>query len=122
MFTSLPKDLGYQHGPPLWWYLAVLGIAGVIIAFAIVRLPGAGGHVPAKGLQVGGGPTEPTELPGIALAGLATMGLGLVLGPEAPLIALGAGLGLVAIRSVRSETPSRCKPSSPRQAALPRCR
>ena len=106
MFTSLPKDLGYQHGPPLWWYPIVLGIAGVIIAFAIVRLPGAGGHVPAQGLQVGGGPTEPTELPGIALAGLATMGLGLVLGPEAPLIALGAGLGLVAIRSVRSETPS----------------
>ena len=32
------------------------------------------------------------ELPSILLAALATLGLGLVLGPEAPLIALGLGL------------------------------
>src|SRR4051794_5173731 len=106
VFTSLPKDLGYESGPPLWWYVVVLGLAGVLVAFAIVRLPGTGGHLPAKGLALDGGPTEPLELPGILLAGLATIGLGLVLGPETPLIALGAGLGTFAIRSVRRDTPA----------------
>ena len=48
-------------------------------------------------------PIPPVELPSILLAGLATLGLGLVLGPEAPLIALGLGLGAIAVRLVRLE-------------------
>jgi H+/Cl- antiporter ClcA len=48
---------------------------------------------------------QPIELPGIVLAAFATIGGGLVLGPEAPLIALGAGLGVFAIRSLRKDTP-----------------
>ena len=32
------------------------------------------------------------------LAALATIGLGLVLGPEAPLIALGSGIGILAVQ------------------------
>ena len=39
------------------------------------------------------------------LAALATIGLGLVLGPEAPLIALGSGMGILAIRLVRKDAP-----------------
>ena len=39
------------------------------------------------------------------LAGLATIGSGLVLGPEAPLIALGGGLALLVIGLSRRETP-----------------
>ena len=39
------------------------------------------------------------------LAAVATIGLGLVLGPEAPLIALGGGLGILAIRLVRRDAP-----------------
>ncbi len=109
VFTNLPRDLGYHHGPPSWYYLLVLAIAGAPIAFAIVRLPGKGGHVPAEGLKVGGDPTQPSELPGIALAALATIGLGLVLGPEAPLIALGAGLGLLSIRLLRRDTPAQAE-------------
>jgi hypothetical protein len=85
VFTDLPKDLGYDNGTPLWFYLPVLAIAGVVTAFAIVRLPGNGGHVPAEGLKTG--MTEPAWLPGIVLAGLASIGLGVVIGPEAPLIA-----------------------------------
>ena len=46
------------------------------------------------------------ELPGIMLAAIATIGLGVVLGPEAPLIALGSGLGLLAIRLVRTRRPT----------------
>ena len=42
--------------------------------------------------KVGGGVATPPELPGIVLAALATLGFGAVLGPEAPLIALGGGV------------------------------
>ena len=91
LFTHLPHALGYQDGPPKWWYLLILGVAGVLVALAISRLPGDGGHIPAKGLSAGG-PSGPKVLPGVILAGLATTGFGLVLGPEGPLIALGAGV------------------------------
>ena len=107
VFQDLPKDLGYHDGTPLWFYLPVLAVAGLVTALAIVRLPGNGGHVPAEGLKTG--TTEPASLPGIVLAGLASVGLGVVLGPEAPLIALGAGLGLFAIRRVRGDAPEQAQ-------------
>ena len=106
LFHHLPSALGYQHGPPQWWSLPILGIAGVLVALAITRLPGNGGHVPAGGLKVGGAPTQPIELPGIILAGLISIGLGLVIGPEAPLIALGAGLAVAIIKLARRDAPS----------------
>src|ERR1700709_191693 len=106
LFTDLPEELGYHHGAPSWFYVVVLGIAGLLTAAAIDRLPGEGGHVPAEGLKIGGGPVQPIELPGIILAAFATIGGGLVLGPEAPLIALGAGLGVFAIRSLKKDTPA----------------
>ena len=48
--------------------------------------------MPAEGLKAGGPPTRPIDLPGVLLAAMATLGLGLVLGPEGPLIALGLDL------------------------------
>jgi H+/Cl- antiporter ClcA len=102
VFEKLPELFGYDDAP-VWWPLPVAALAGLIVAFAIVRLPGHGGHVPAKGLSTGA--TLPIELPGVMLAGLATIGLGLVLGPEAPLIALGGGLGLLAVRLLRKDAP-----------------
>jgi H+/Cl- antiporter ClcA len=105
LFVHLPSDLGYHNGPPLWWSLPALAIAGVIVAFAIARLPGRGGHIPAEGLAVGGGPTQPIQLPGIMLAAFAVLGLGVVLGPEAPLIALGSGLAVATIGLARRDVP-----------------
>ena len=105
VFVHLPSDFGYHSGELPWWSLPVLAIAGVIVAFAIVRLPGRGGHIPANGLVTSGGPTMPIELPGIALAAIATIGLGIVLGPEAPLIALGSGLAVATTRLARREVP-----------------
>ena len=102
VFTDLPEGLGYDSAP-LWWSLPVLAIAGLITAFAIVRLPGRGGHIPAEGLNPS--PTQPIDVPGVILAGLASVGLGLVLGPEAPLMAMGGGLGLLAIHLLRRDAP-----------------
>ena len=104
VYEHLPHDLGYEH-VPLWWPLPWLALAGLLTAFAIVRLPGHGGHVPAEGLKVGGIPLGPVDLPGVLLAALATLGLGLVLGPEAPLIALGTGLGILAMSLIRRDAP-----------------
>lgn len=84
--------------PPGWYVILVPGIAGVLVALA-VRLPGHGGHSPLEGLSAGA--VRPTDLSSILLAALASLGLGLVLGPEAPLIALGIGLGGIAVRVVR---------------------
>jgi len=102
VFTDLPGRLGFD-GTTWWWLLVVLGLAGLPVAFAIVRLPGNGGHLPAKGLQVGS--AEPNMVPGVALAALATLGLGLVLGPEAPLIALGGGLAVFTVKLAKRDAP-----------------
>jgi H+/Cl- antiporter ClcA len=106
IFTSLPKGLGF-HGEPLWWPILPLLLAGVLVAPTIRYLPGKGGHSPADGFKAGEGPPSPIELPGIVLAAFATLCLGVVLGPEAPLIALGGGLGVVAVRLVKRDAPAR---------------
>jgi len=106
VYDDLPGKLGYDT-MPTWWPLPWLALAGFATALAIVRLPGHGGHVPADGLKSGGKPTLPVDLPGVLLAATATLGLGLVLGPEGPLIALGMGLGILAIKLVQRDASDR---------------
>ena len=106
IFTDLPKGVGF-HAEPLWWPILPLLLAGVLVALTIKYLPGKGGHSPADGFKAGAGPPSPRELPGIVLAALATLSLGVVLGPEAPLIALGGGLGVLAVKLVKRDAPAR---------------
>jgi len=102
VYDDLPDALGFDR-VPVWWPLPVLFVAGLIVAFAILRMPGRGGHVPALGLNAS--PTAPIELPGVMVAAVGGLGLGVVLGPEAPLLALGGGLGILAIQLVRRDAP-----------------
>jgi H+/Cl- antiporter ClcA len=106
VFADLPKAVGF-HSEPLWWPLLPLLLAGVLVGLTIRYLPGKGGQSPADGFKTGEGPPSPAELPGVVLAALATLSLGVVLGPEAPVIALGAGLGVLAVRLVKRDTPAR---------------
>jgi H+/Cl- antiporter ClcA len=106
VFADLPKDLGF-HSEPLWWPLLPLLLAGVLVGCTIRYLPGKGGHSPTDGFKMGEGPPSPAELPGIVLAAFATLSLGVVLGPEAPMIALGGGLGVLAVRLVKRDAPPR---------------
>ena len=48
---------------------------------------------------------QPIELPGIILASFATLSLGVVLGPEAPLIAIGSGMGVLAVHLIKRDAP-----------------
>jgi H+/Cl- antiporter ClcA len=102
-FTSIPKDLGFDS-PPTWWPLPLLAVGGLVVALAIRHLPGTGGHSPADGFKAGG-VTQPVELPGVLLAALGTLCFGVVLGPEAPLILMGSGLGALAVRLAARDAP-----------------
>ena len=104
VYEELPGKLGFDT-VPAWWPLPWLALAGLLTAIAIQRLPGHGGHVPADGLKTGGPLMKPIELPGVLLAAIATLGLGLVLGPEAPLIALGVGLGILSMKLLKKDAP-----------------
>ena len=99
VYFSIPPYLGF-HGTPNWWVLLPLLVAGIFTGYAIKYLPGKGGHVPADGLQANGHP-YPVELPGIILAAIASISLGAVVGPEAPLIAIGGGLAYLIIKLVK---------------------
>ncbi|MFJ9949080.1 chloride channel protein [Kitasatospora sp. NPDC091207] len=95
VWESLPQALGLDRAP-WWWPLPALLLAGLLVVPVIIRLPGRGGHIPVDGL--GGPPTLPKAVPGVVLAALVCLPLGVVLGPEAPLMALGSGLALLAVR------------------------
>ncbi|WP_042430373.1 chloride channel protein [Streptacidiphilus anmyonensis] len=104
VFSTLPKDLGFDR-TPLWWPLPPLVLSGFLVALCIRFLPGTSGHKPAEGFKTGK-PVRPVDLYGIVLAAFATLSLGAVLGPEAPLIAIGAGLGALAMHLLRRDAPA----------------
>ncbi|MGX1128508.1 hypothetical protein RKD49_000698 [Streptomyces glaucescens] len=95
VWESLPDAVGYDSAP-WWWPLPALLLAGLILAPIVTRMPGGGGHVAVHGLS--GKPVRPREVPSVVLAALSTLPLGVVLGPEAPLMAVGSGLALLALR------------------------
>ena len=104
LFTDLPDDLGFD-GAPVWWPLPFLALGGLVVALTIRHLPGTGGPVPAEGFKPSG-PVPPIDLPGIIIAAFVTLSRGAVLGPEAPLIAIGSGIGVLAIHLIHEEAPT----------------
>ena len=101
LWTELPAALG-EATPP--WYL-VIGlpvIGGLIVAAARILLPGDGGTPPLEGLSHA--PTAVRYVPGVALAAIGTLSFGLVLGPEAPVIALGSAVGVAVTNVVRVQS------------------
>ncbi len=105
VYTSLPITFGFQS-TPRWWVILPMFVASILVGLTIRYLPGKGGHVPADGFKSGGFPV-PIDLIGIILAALASIGLGAVIGPEAPLIAIGGGLGYIAIKLLKKDVPSK---------------
>ncbi|MFL6136106.1 MAG: hypothetical protein ACJ72A_25090 [Nocardioidaceae bacterium] len=79
-------------GPP-----ATTAVDPTAVGLTIRFLPGRGGASPADGFHAAGPPAV-AALPGILVAATAGLALGAVIGPEAPLIALGAGVSAWALR------------------------
>lgn len=104
VFATLPGNVGFK-AEPAWWPIIPLAISGLLVGLILKYLHGTGGHKPAEGFKTAGA-TEPIDLPAVVLASLATLCLGAVLGPEAPLIAIGSGLGVLAIRLVKKDAPA----------------
>jgi H+/Cl- antiporter ClcA len=100
VFTDLPNDLGFSSAPT-WWPVVPLTVAGVVVGLTIRLLPGRGGELPVEGFHPGGMP-KPVNLPGVAVTAVVSIGLGAVIGPEAPLIAIGAGLAFLMVRPIRN--------------------
>ncbi|MEU8915243.1 chloride channel protein [Streptomyces nigrescens] len=104
IYQDLPRALGFA-GTPIWWPVPMLVVAGLLVGLTVRYLPGGGGHEPADGLALSGAPPL-SALPGVVLAALASLSFGVVLGPEAPLIALGGGLAAGAVRLMDRGMPA----------------
>jgi H+/Cl- antiporter ClcA len=98
LWHDLPDALG-ESSPPWYLLLGVPVLGACLVAAARRYLPGDGGHSPVDGLSAE--PTPAAYAPSVALAALGSLAFGAVLGPEAPLIALGSALGMVVASRVR---------------------
>jgi H+/Cl- antiporter ClcA len=95
LWHDLPDSLG--HSSPPWYLVVGLPVVGaLLVVIARALLPGDGGHEPLEGLATA--PTPVSHGPGVALAALGTLSFGAVLGPEAPIVALGSVVGVAAGR------------------------
>ena len=94
------KVLPGQPGQEPAYLVIGLPVAGALIVLLARRLlPGDGGHRPLEGLSAK--PTPLSHAPGVALAAIGTLAFGAVLGPEAPVIALGSVVGVAMARIAR---------------------
>jgi hypothetical protein len=104
LFSELPNQV-FGGAVPAWWPVPWLVLCGLLTGLTIRYLPGNGGHSPAFGFKFGGSPPTGGELLTIVLAALTTLSLGAVLGPEAPLIAIGGGLAALTVRLAKKDAP-----------------
>lgn len=93
LWTTIPDALG---GTPGWWVVLVL-VAGAVGVWGALKLPGHGGHRPLDGL---GFDVGPKQIGSVVVAALISLSVGAVVGPEAPLMAVGSAIaGFVAMRA-----------------------
>jgi H+/Cl- antiporter ClcA len=97
LWDVIPEELGWEE-PAGWWVITVL-LLGALLVFAAMQLPGKGGHRPMDGFKLDVGPHE---VGSFVLASLASLAFGAVLGPEAPLIAIGSAVGVFLARRSQS--------------------
>ncbi|WP_172829072.1 chloride channel protein [Paraoerskovia marina] len=98
LWDTLPSSWGADV-VPAWWVFLVLG-TGAVAVWGAKHLHGHGGHHPLGGLAFD---ITPRQLPSTLLAAFATLVCGAVVGPEAPLLAIGTSIGFVAVARARSD-------------------
>jgi H+/Cl- antiporter ClcA len=98
LWTALPEALG-ATAPPAYLVVGLPVAGALVVAAGRTMLPGNGGRSPLEG--VAHAPTAVRAVPGVLVAAFGTLGFGLVLGPEAPVMALGSAVGLGAMHLLR---------------------
>jgi len=93
IWTDIPAKMGL--GETASWYVLAALLVGAIVVLLAQKLPGKTGASPISGFHFDVGPGT---IASVALAALGTLAFGLVLGPEAPLIACGTALGGLVMR------------------------
>ncbi|HKP89053.1 MAG TPA: chloride channel protein [Thermoleophilaceae bacterium] len=99
VWDSIPDHAGW--GEPPWWYVLAVPLAGAALVAGALRLPGHGGATALEGLRMDAG--RPSDVFGVLLAALASLVAGVVLGPEAPLTALGLAVGVTVARLIGAD-------------------
>ncbi len=94
LWHTLPEFIGQEEEP--WWLVVGLLLIGAVLVALALQLPGHGGDGPLKGFHLTIGPREVLS---VLLAALASLSFGAVLGPEAPLLALGTAIAIGISRS-----------------------
>jgi H+/Cl- antiporter ClcA len=98
LWQSLPDRFGWDE--PAWWWVIAILMLGAVLTFAASQLPGHGGHRPLQGLSMD---IDMSSIVSVVLAALASLSFGAVLGPEAPLLAIGTAIGYAAVRKQHPE-------------------
>jgi H+/Cl- antiporter ClcA len=90
LWTTLPGALGLASGSPAW-IIAELTLAGLAVGLLVTFVPGHAGPDPAA-TSLAERPLPLLVLPGLAIAAVLTLGSGVSLGPENPILAINIGL------------------------------
>ncbi len=93
VWIDLPKALGMTE--PAWWLVVLLPLVGASIVMIAWGLPGRTDLGPLEGLHFD---VTPATIASVILAAFGTLIFGLVLGPEAPLLACGTAAGAFVLR------------------------
>jgi H+/Cl- antiporter ClcA len=96
LWTTLPDRLGWSSAP--WFWVLGMLLIGAAITWAACRLPGHGGHHPLDDMAFN---ITPRMITSVVLAALATLAFGAVLGPEAPVMAIGTATAALLFRGDR---------------------
>jgi chloride channel protein, CIC family len=92
LWTRIPDTLGVDPASPAWIVL-ILTLVGLAVGLVVTLVPGHAGPDPAT-VELGGPPLPPAILPGLALAVIISLGGGVSLGPENPILGINVGLAV----------------------------
>lgn len=100
---TLPHALGVAEDAR-WWIVVVLTLTGALVGLVLWKAPGHGGHDTAT-VELISPPLPLRALPGVLAALVLGLAGGVSLGPEGPIIMIGAALAVLAYRRIAPAVP-----------------
>jgi H+/Cl- antiporter ClcA len=104
LWDVLPSGFGLD-GSEAGWIIGVLTVVGLVTGFLVWRIPGHAGPDPATTSLVSA-PLPPAVLPGLAIVVVISLGGGVSLGPENPIIAINIALAVWLGRRAMGRVPA----------------